>query len=89
VWDTDTGDPVGEALTGHTGPLTLVACGTGAQGPPLLATAGGDRTVRVWNPDTGVHLMTIRRRMPAAVLACDGSRLAIGDEEGLSVIDVN
>jgi hypothetical protein len=33
--------------------------------------------------------MTIRRRVPATALASDGPMFAIGDPEGLSVIDIS
>jgi hypothetical protein len=45
--------------------------------------------VRVWEPDTGEHLMTIRRRAAACALASKGSIFAIGDDEGLAVIDIS
>jgi WD40 repeat protein len=66
-----------------------VAFGTGAGGRPLLTSAGKDGTVRLWDPETDARLTTIRRRMPAASLASDGSIFAIGDQEGLSVIDMS
>jgi WD40 repeat protein len=66
-----------------------VAFGTGAGGRVLLASAGRDRTVRLWDPLTGVQLMIIRRRVPAAAFTSDGSIFAIGDPEGLSVIDMS
>ena len=87
LWDPDTGEPVGQPLTGHTGSV-MVAFGSGAGGRALLASADDD-TVRVWDPDTGEPLMTIRRRVGADAVASDGSNLAIGDREGLSVIDIS
>jgi WD40 repeat protein len=53
-----TGAQVGEALTGHTGPVLAVSTlpAGGPTGHPdrrtLLATAGDDGTVRVWDPAT-------------------------------------
>jgi WD40 repeat protein len=90
LWDPDDeGRPVREPLTGHEGAVTSVAFGTGAEGRLLLASAGDDRTVRFWDPLTGAQLMLIRRRIPAAALTSDESIFAIGDSEGLTVIDVS
>jgi WD40 repeat protein len=59
IWDPATGRQVGDPLTGHTGYLREVCTlpGTGPDGQPdgttLLASAGDDSTVRVWDPATG------------------------------------
>ena len=59
VWNPDTGRQVGDALTGHTGAIfgmcavTDLDSGGALDGPILLASAGEDGTVRVWDPGTG------------------------------------
>jgi WD40 repeat protein len=59
VWDPVTGCPVGEPLAGHTGPVHMVCAVRGADasdpsgGRTWIASAGGDGTVRVWDPVTG------------------------------------
>src|SRR6185437_14566236 len=59
VWDPVTGQPVGAALSGHTGavlgvcPLAGLESAGHPDGRTLLASAGGNATVRVWDPVTG------------------------------------
>ncbi|MER7141373.1 hypothetical protein ABT358_33225, partial [Streptomyces sp. NPDC000341] len=53
IWDPDTGQQVGEPLTGHTNSVEAVAAFTTTDGRTLLATGSTDDTVRIWDPDTG------------------------------------
>ena len=77
-------------LTGHTGSVHSVAFGAGAGGRPLLASGGGDGTVRLWDPVTGAPvgepltghtgpgvLGGVRRRRRTA-----GRLLASGGDDG-------
>jgi WD40 repeat protein len=88
LWDPDTGAAVGEPLTGHTRFVRAVAFGTTTDGRTLLATGSNGRAVRLWDPDVGDCLTTILRRTAANTLAANGSQLAIGDEEGVVVIEL-
>ncbi|MFF2119337.1 AAA family ATPase, partial [Kitasatospora sp. NPDC058184] len=77
-------------LVGHTGWVLALAVFTAADGTPRLATSGDDKTVRIWNPATGVqdgppltgHIGGVHA--VAVFTAADGTpRLATGsyDEE--------
>ena len=64
---------------GHTGGVTAVAVAS-ASSEPLLATAGTDGTVRLWNPDTRSQLKAITtgsRQARALAFSSDGNRLVI------------
>jgi WD40 repeat protein len=86
LWEPATGHQVGAPLTGHTFPVHLVAFGTGPGRRPLLASNSGDKTVRPWEPTTGFCTATIRRRSSVHSVAMTGETLAIGNDEGVSVI---
>ena len=55
IWarDPGTGEPVTAPLRGHNDSTKSVAFGTGADGRPLLASAGDDATIRLWDVETG------------------------------------
>ncbi|QJT07169.1 hypothetical protein G9272_32545 [Streptomyces asoensis] len=69
-------------LTGHTGKVWTAAAHPRR---PLLATAGDDRTVRLWDARTGRELAALTGhtgRVLAVAFSPDGARLASGGEDG-------
>jgi WD40 repeat protein len=84
----DIGDPLGDPLRGHTGAVRSVAVGIGTDGRPLLASAGTDKTVRLWDPAAGITIGILRRRTNPTALATQGTQLTIGDSEGVTVVEI-
>jgi WD40 repeat protein len=84
LWD-PAADTV-ESLAGHTGWVQSVAFGTGPDGRLLLASGGDDRVVRMWDPTSKECVAIVRRRSRVQSVAIIGTLLAIGDDEGVSVI---
>ncbi|MFI9722754.1 TIR domain-containing protein [Streptomyces sp. NPDC052396] len=69
-------------LRGHTGRLWAAAAHPSR---PLLATGGDDRTVRLWNPETGTDTCQLpghTGRILALAFSPDGSLLASGGADG-------
>jgi WD40 repeat protein len=66
VWDLAAGKPL-RSLDNHTQGITDLAVRPGEHaGPPLVATAGLDKTVRLWQPTIG-RMVRFRRGTTAAV----------------------
>ena len=55
VWDAATGQPRGDPLTGHTGPVQSVAIGRIGD-RDVIVSGGYDKTVRIWDAATGQAL---------------------------------
>jgi hypothetical protein len=69
------------------GGIFAVAFGAGGDGRPLLASAGSD-AVRLWDPATGTPVLKLLRRTAPDAVATQKRQLAIGDGEGVTVIEV-
>ncbi|WP_046470511.1 WD40 repeat domain-containing protein [Allosalinactinospora lopnorensis] len=76
-------------LKGHTGWVNAICAYTGPDGQPRLATGSQDRTVCIWNPQTGTQLLSIPVHHPARALARVGRRLFVGMDAGLLAIDLH
>ena len=87
VWDADSGREL-RHLDNHTGAILGLAirpsAGAPAGAPPMVATIGGDRTVRLWQPTIG--RMVRLARLPSVPLAVawteDGRMVATAGSDG-------
>ena len=50
VWDADTGQPIGQPFTGHTGTVAGVVFSSDGH---RIVSGSADKTLRLWNTDTG------------------------------------
>ena len=64
-------------LRGHDGYVNAV-CTMPAGGRPLLASAGDDPTVRLWDPQTGTRTATVPTHYAALAVTGVAGSLAIG-----------
>ena len=81
VWDTSTGRNLA-TLGSHHGPVTSVAFSPDGR---FLITGSQDRTIDVWLPVKGKLLKTLRKELPAGVVAlvASGQRIAAVSSDGV------
>jgi WD40 repeat protein len=65
-----------------------VAFGQTPDGRGLLTSAGGDATVRVWDPVTGVLAARIRLLATGNRVSAGGSLLGLATSRGFAVIEL-
>jgi WD40 repeat protein len=91
VWRADTGEHV-RTLDNHVATVNdlTVRPGAPADAPPIVASVGDDRTVRLWQPTIG-RLMRFTRlptKATAAAWSPGGDRLLVGGTDGrLRILD--
>jgi WD40 repeat protein len=88
MWNPARGSKFGPPLTGHTGRVNSVAFATDPNGRALLASGSDDHTMRLWDVATGSAVAVLRRRSSIYSVAATGTMLAIGDAEGVYVIEL-
>jgi WD40 repeat protein len=82
LWDVNTHQPVDRPFTGHTDLVTQVVFSPDSR---YLISGSADKTVRVWDVETGQVLQTLKQDSAVTSLAisADGVHLASGAESGI------
>ena len=88
IWDPATGTQPA-ALEGHPGSVNAV-CAWTQDGQPRLASGGDDRTVRIWDPTTGVgqNVLVIPVYHPVLALTYETGLLCLALSGGMLTIQV-
>lgn len=89
LWDPITGRPVGQPFTGHDGWITSLAFSTGPGARMFMISGSGDGTVRLWSVPGGACLGHLRRERAVRAVAASGLTLALGDDGGIAVIELD
>ena len=83
LWDTQTGNPIGEPLEGHTDSVLSVAFSPDGQ---LVISGSSDRTIRVWSSQTqapiGDPMEGHRDIVLVVAFSPDGQRVVSGSGDG-------
>jgi WD40 repeat protein len=95
LWAPFSRRPARKTLTGHSGWVSSVAFGSvtrdgaAGEGRLLVFSGGGDRTVRVWDAASGACVVSLQRESIVRALAVSGRMVAVGQEEGFSVLELD
>ncbi|MEU6761776.1 trypsin-like peptidase domain-containing protein [Streptomyces sp. NPDC046853] len=86
LWDVEGGELAGD-LSGHAGAVNALSL-VGDEDEPLLATAGSDRTVRLWDVARRTMVEEVPVHHPALAVAWVAKRLIVGLDHGLLALSL-
>ena len=95
IWDLDSGQLVGEPLTGHAARINDILGWTTPFGEIRLATASSDGSIRLWDPDAGTqvgrsltgHAGPVRDMCIFTTRHGDAWLASVGDEGAIRIWD--